>query len=806
MRFFCLPFMPKPFPLMMTALTVAIAPAWGQSSDPGDFFTKGYLACKKAEQAEADGQFGIAINLYKEAETALSSLSRQFPEWNPPMVRFRLDKSNEGLARLKTKVGAAASKSRNEDPTPLLPSEDSVVPQDFPSPAGARSPRNPNLDPIREIQDRLQSLQSEADDLRTKLRSATNEREELTRRYEDSRREAQKASELLQRLQNRADRAEDALMKAEADSAKIADTNKGLQGENDNLKKQLNTARIERDANDELRTQTIDSLNSARKKVETVTQERDQAKKTVSEFPEKIAAIQKVLDRETKEKQDVASKLVKTEENLRKITGERDEARKVSAEYPAKIAALEKKVSKGEEDLKKVTDQRDNALAQLDKIKSTGKQVDKLLADNTSLMAKLSAAEKSLTQVKDDGTKKDEQIVELKKEISNAQKELIGTQTLSTETQKQMGELQGKLEQQAKALASVQADSANSAAERKRLTEENDTLRGVIVREMKENARRDQTKKLVLGELAQLEVKSQNLLKQIDYLGQPVLRLTEQERRLFKAPLVEVGDAEFSIAAPKDPAKQAPVPAPSNPSPQTAAAQSAGDAKPAQEASSGAEMAKLESPVKPGAAPAGAATEQPQAAAADGTPNVPPQLMGVAREAKDYFDRGNYREAEKCYDKILAKAPNNLYALSNLGVVRFRNGKLKLAEESFKKAIAVAPEDAFSHCTLGIIYYGQGKYDEAVEVLTKTLSIQPKNATAHNYLGITASQKGWQDAARKELDTAISLDPGYADAYFNLAVVCATQQPPDKEGAQKNYKQAIELGAEADSALEQLIK
>jgi tetratricopeptide (TPR) repeat protein len=187
-------------------------------------------------------------------------------------------------------------------------------------------------------------------------------------------------------------------------------------------------------------------------------------------------------------------------------------------------------------------------------------------------------------------------------------------------------------------------------------------------------------------------------------------------------------------------------------------------------------------------------------------PAVPPELIGLAREAKDQFERGNYREAEKIYQKALAKAPNNLYILSNQGVVYFRGQKYKLAEEAFKKAIAIAPEDDFSHCTLGIVYYSQGKLDEAINELTKALAINPKNATAHNYLGITASQKGWQEAAMKELETATALDPNYADAHFNLAVVFATITPPNKEGARQHYKRATELGAEPDSALEQMLK
>ena len=150
--------------------------------------------------------------------------------------------------------------------------------------------------------------------------------------------------------------------------------------------------------------------------------------------------------------------------------------------------------------------------------------------------------------------------------------------------------------------------------------------------------------------------------------------------------------------------------------------------------------------------------------------------------------------------------PIYLYILSNLGVVLFRAEKLKQAEEVLIKATKVAPEDGFSHCTLGIVYNTENKYDEAVSSLTKALAINPKNATGHNYLGITAAGKGWQEAAQKELETATTIDPTYADAHFNLAVVFATQTPPNMENARKYYARARELGAEADSDMEKLIK
>jgi Flp pilus assembly protein TadD len=175
-------------------------------------------------------------------------------------------------------------------------------------------------------------------------------------------------------------------------------------------------------------------------------------------------------------------------------------------------------------------------------------------------------------------------------------------------------------------------------------------------------------------------------------------------------------------------------------------------------------------------------------------------------EAKDRFDKGDFTLAEKLYKEVLDASPGNAFVLSNLGVTQFRAKRYTEAEESLKKALELAPEDAFSRSTLGIVYYTQQKLDKAVDELTQSVSINPSNAVAHNYLGIAASRKGWQENARKELETAAELDPTYADAFFNLAVVCASQKPADKDAARAAYKKAVALGAAADARLEELIR
>ena len=167
-------------------------------------------------------------------------------------------------------------------------------------------------------------------------------------------------------------------------------------------------------------------------------------------------------------------------------------------------------------------------------------------------------------------------------------------------------------------------------------------------------------------------------------------------------------------------------------------------------------------------------------------------------------EQGNYRTAEKQYQTVLAKDPNNLDALSNLGVVYFRTGKIRSAESTLKKALAIAPNDDFVLTTLGIVHYRQSRFDDALKELRKAIELNPNSATAHNYLGITASQKGRQQEAEKEMLQAIAEDPNYADAHFNLAVILITAQPSSRELAKEHYARATALGTQPSPSLERL--
>ena len=181
-------------------------------------------------------------------------------------------------------------------------------------------------------------------------------------------------------------------------------------------------------------------------------------------------------------------------------------------------------------------------------------------------------------------------------------------------------------------------------------------------------------------------------------------------------------------------------------------------------------------------------------------------LQILQARAEKEFQAKNFEGAETLYQQVADRAPTNSLAWSNLAAVQLELGKLNLAEKSIRNAIEISPDDAFSHTTLGIILLKTGQADPAMKSLLTAIYLDPSDPSAFNYLGVAFEQKGDRDRAIQEIGKALKLSPAYAEAYFNLAVLHASGDAASKQLAKKYYSKALELGAQPDSQLEQLLK
>jgi tetratricopeptide (TPR) repeat protein len=549
-----------------------------------------------------------------------------------------------------------------------------------------------------------------------------------------------------------------------------------LQGALDKARSDLETAQKEKDLVSTRLKETASKLEKAQKEIEKSKKSEGQVRDQLTQFQESLKALQSSRDSSAKEEQQLRAEVAHLKDAVAAAEEARVTAERQRDETNAKFAEANKQFGT-------LVQERDGALVQLKGMKEAEQQVQMLLAENSNLKQRLTNAEKTVRDLGENAPKQAGELAKAKQELAQLQQQLTEAQRLNQYLQAKAAELSVQLDEAGSEVQNAKLIDANSE-ESLQLAKENELLRNIIVRERQEEARRYQAKKLIVAELEKLKTKSDALNKQIEFLSQPVTKLTTEELALLRQPVVSISDqnpgtlkASF-VFAKKSSSESAKI----------------GESDP-----------KEKSFPDNGARPAMASPENPKPTG-DIKPDVPDDLQSVARAAKESFERGKYLAAEEQYRQILIKSPNNSYALSNLGAVYLCIGNLQLAESMLKKALSVSAKDAFAHTTLGIVYYRQSNYDDASAELSQAIEINPKSATAHNYLGVTASQKGRQREAEKEILQAIANDPDYADAHFNLAVILATTHPASKELAKRHYARATALGAQPNPSLERLLQ
>jgi len=428
-----------------------------------------------------------------------------------------------------------------------------------------------------------------------------------------------------------------------------------------------------------------------------------------------------------------------------------------------KIIALTGDLESTRTELKQAKNDLEQALTEKKQLKeklgaspSPDANVTKLQEDNATLRQKLTATEESLKKAA--GGELSGEMTSLRGQVDSLEKKLAEANARSAELTRANDDYKKQI---ASMTTQLQATGTAGKSD-STLAKENAMLRSILDRQLKEQARREAARRLVLDEFKNLAVSTEALKTQMEVLSSPLLSLTNEEQDMLK----------FS--------------APSLVAPEPAA--------PSSTSNSGNTPTLSKDAEKP-ASPESFSEK----------PRIPDEFKDVAAKATSLYNEKKFDEAAAAYEQILVKYPQSIYALSNLGVVRFQQQKYPEAEKPLREAIRVAPNDAFSHSVLGIVLVQQEKYDDAIQVLSRAVALDPNDAKTRNYLGISSSRKGLQEAAEQECRKAIELDDSYGDAHFNLAVIYATQNPPSKELAKRHYNRALELGVPKDAELEKLL-
>ncbi|NDG72175.1 MAG: tetratricopeptide repeat protein, partial [Proteobacteria bacterium] len=687
--------------------SVAVAVA----GDPADFFLKAYQDYQAGEKFERDGRLRDAMNSYASTVAILEQVRKDDPSWQEIVVNFRMRKAQENIERLRAMVASEPEKlPSHEDPLPTRGFE-----IDIPEPAVTTRPRQ--------------------------------QRAETAKKNESG---SEVTSEQIASLERQV--AEYRKLHAEEKKKREA-----LEGDVASVKMELEKTKTELVATNSNLAQTDGALQN-------ITQERDALKKKAGEPQDK--RIEKLSDRIARLE---AENEVAQDENTR-LVGKLEKA-------AAYISESKKVLSATDEDRRNVATQRDKALARIKRLKDNDGELDALKAEkaafqkqlatqkpdlerlakmeseNKELAQRLVASEKKLAEASNVGGLSKAEAEGLQEEIGLLQDRLAASRQDLVARDASVKSLMAQLDEATGELARLRLNPEPSE-EQKRLFTESQLLRQIVLRQIHEQSERTQVVSDLEKELERLQVQSEALASSVGILSNPPPVLKEEERALFREPIVVLKDPEVEAAD-----LSLTVVKPSNP----------------------------------------ASTPRQSSGGADALTGDTKKL---AVEASSLAKQRRFTDAEKKYQQVVDAAPENHFALANLAVTQIQAGKLSAAQVALEKALSLKSDDIFASVNLANVYCRQGRFDDSIAILNRVITADPKNAAAHNYLAIALGKKGDTAKAEESFRESLAIDPNYANAHFNLAVMYANAEPPSLQLAKKHYEKAKALGAEPDSVLE----
>ncbi|HEV2721962.1 MAG TPA: tetratricopeptide repeat protein [Thermoanaerobaculia bacterium] len=142
-----------------------------------------------------------------------------------------------------------------------------------------------------------------------------------------------------------------------------------------------------------------------------------------------------------------------------------------------------------------------------------------------------------------------------------------------------------------------------------------------------------------------------------------------------------------------------------------------------------------------------------------------PDEVDLQFELGSAYERaGNKPDAEKVFQGILEKHPDNTQTLNYLGYMWAESGvNLERAQSMLQKAVAAEPRNGAYIDSLGWVYYQQGKLDLAEKYLMDAARLLPRDATVHQHLGDVVAKRGDVGRALEIYRAALKLEPEAKD-------------------------------------------
>lgn len=682
------------------------------SSEVADQYFRGFVLNNEAAKLETAGDFTLAQTKFKQAGEIMDSIARNYPTWQPEMRAARQQKILDALNRLQARTAQGAGAAVASAPAtasavaaaPAPAMAAAVVPA--PGALAAPAPAAPaSSGPLPSLNDLLKQWEDMYKQRIMELEAKTGQQQvdlvKWQNWYQWASGEITTARAQNESLAKKAAAMEQGILAM----GKDVEEGRAAQGQVAKLMEEKMAVDLELRKNG----QRLIAAEAAAK----------EASQKLADASTKVAVVEQERDKILKEREQI----IKDRDEAVK---QRDVAVKERDAASAKSLGLQAEV----EDLKK---------------KTGSAEMKRLVAENERLKKEIAEAQKQVETLKADVGRKDQEIVALRGQLTGLQGQLAELRKESAGYQTQVAEL-------TKQLKEVQSGGMEGKiAATPELTQENEMLRGIIMRQLRAQHRQQAAKDLMIAELQKMESASNDLVKQVEEMKNARMILTPDEEKLFSDPVVR------ELLGPN-----------------------------------GVQATLI----------ANATPDSDKKAA----PPAPTSVEKLISQANETYMNKDFESAAKFYQDALRAEPKNVTALIGLGITRQRENKHADAEVSLQKALAYDPANEPAAFALGVTYFKQERWKDAMTYFEKSLAKRPDNASGRHYLGIIATKLNLIERAEREFKTALAIDPAYGEAHFNLAVLYITWDPPQWDKARAEYGEAIKKGVRPDANLEKVLE
>ena len=176
-----------------------------------------------------------------------------------------------------------------------------------------------------------------------------------------------------------------------------------------------------------------------------------------------------------------------------------------------------------------------------------------------------------------------------------------------------------------------------------------------------------------------------------------------------------------------------------------------------------------------------------------------------------YASVGNYKLAQKYYEKAAVLSPDAPDPYVGLGVVALQNNQLDDAEIAFKVACRLDADCAKAYAGLGLTAQQRTDYKQAFEMYLKSLELDTENLIALLGLFQASCQMGSFAQVTHYLEIYLNMHPGDTSVMFPLAALYmkdgrfeeSKKALLDVLTLDKNHKDAANLLEEVEHSLAQ---